>query len=187
MKKNDFKKMALLGMTGGMLLSSQTPVSAQVADSSGIILAHSCGSGSCNNKRSCGGQNQQSQPATHSCAQHNPNRYTADSDREVSAMTTGHRILTESELKSQLNSDTKRVFDGMSPEGKALALKLANQDCKGKNDCKGQNACKTEKNSCAGLGGCKGTSPAPFKDKNSAVKVAAKYMAEKRAKANGSM
>jgi hypothetical protein len=72
----------------------------------------------------------------------------------------------------------------LSPEGKALALKLANQSCKGKNSCKGLNSCKTEEHSCAGRGSCAGTAAAPFKDKNQAVKIAAQKMAEKRASLN---
>lgn len=90
------------------------------------------------------------------------------------------RKLTEMDLKAQLNPQTKADFEALSPEGKALALKMANQDCKGKNDCKGQNACKSKTNSCGGQGGCKGTAETNFKDKNMAVKVAKMKMAEKR-------
>ncbi|MDR3624382.1 MAG: hypothetical protein P4L16_04495 [Chlamydiales bacterium] len=89
-------------------------------------------------------------------------------------------LMTASELMSKLNDKEKAEFKSLSPEGQALALKLANQTCKGKNSCKGLNSCKTEKNSCAGLGGCKGQSKGPFKDKNVAVEVAAKKMKEKR-------
>ena len=82
--------------------------------------------------------------------------------------------LTEADLKAKLNADTKKVYESLSPEGKKLALKLANQGCKGQNECKGQNACKSESNAtCAGKGGCKGTSAGKFTDKNLAVKVAA--------------
>jgi hypothetical protein len=88
--------------------------------------------------------------------------------------------LTEKDLMDNVNAQSKAIYQSLSPEGKALALKLANQDCKGKNDCKGQNSCKTAKNDCAGKGGCKGQSPANFKDKNQAIKVASLKMAEKR-------
>ncbi len=88
--------------------------------------------------------------------------------------------LAEKDLMDNVNAQSKAIYQSLSPEGKALALKLANQDCKGKNDCKGQNACKTAKNDCAGKGGCKGQSPSNFKDKNQAIKVASMKMAEKR-------
>jgi hypothetical protein len=88
--------------------------------------------------------------------------------------------LTEQTLYSQLNPETQQLYNSLNPEGKALALKLVNQDCKGHNDCKGLNSCATESNTCAGHGGCKGTSKAPFTDKNVAVKVAAMNMAKKR-------
>ena len=91
--------------------------------------------------------------------------------------------LTESQLQSQLNDQAKSTFQSMDAQGKALALKLANQDCKGQNDCKGLNSCKTEEHSCAGKGSCAGTSKGPFQDKNLAVKVAAMKMAEKRSSA----
>lgn len=92
--------------------------------------------------------------------------------------------MTEADLMKQLNSEGKKTYQSLDPEGKALALKLANQSCKGQNDCKGLNSCKSKDNSCAGLGGCKGTSPGPFTDKNDAVKVAAMKMKEKRAQLN---
>lgn len=88
--------------------------------------------------------------------------------------------LSQDALVNLLDAKTKRIFDSLDPEGKALALQLANQSCKGKNSCKGLNSCASDKNSCAGNGSCKGTSKGPFTDKNKAVQVAAKKMAEKR-------
>ena len=108
--------------------------------------------------------------------------YMSDADQDDADNTTQ---LTESQLLSQLNDEGKATYKSLDPAGKALALKLANQTCKGQNECKGLNSCKTEKNSCAGNGGCAGTSPGAFKDKNTAVKVAAKKMAEKRNHTNG--
>ena len=90
---------------------------------------------------------------------------------------------TESSLVPQLNAQGKATYQNLDNAGKALAIKMANQGCKGQNDCKGLNACKTFSHSCAGQGTCKGTSTAAFKDKNLAVKVAAMKMAEKRANA----
>lgn len=127
MKKTDFKKMALLGMTGGLLLSSQAQVSAEETTNSGIILAHKCGSGSCN------GKSPQTQPSTHSCAAKAANTNTADSDRSMPAMATSHKTLTESELLDQLNDEGKRDFASLDTEGKALALRLAIQG-QNKND-----------------------------------------------------
>lgn len=91
--------------------------------------------------------------------------------------------MTESELLSQLNEQGKATYQRLDAAGKALALKLANQSCKGQNECKGLNSCKNSEHSCAGKGSCAGTADANFKDKNLAVKVAAMKMAEKRANA----
>ena len=222
MKKRDLKKLALLGLTGGIMLGSQSVV-ANEAESSGTLIAHSgCGANSCNNQpsgpkagrnsRTSNGCAAPSQRTTNGCAA--PNQKTTNScnaqNREASNSCgspsgpnnscnsyfrnarNGGEIaqadekvsnpgkLTESDLLDQLNDQAKQQYLGMSPEGKALALKLANQNCKGQNDCKGLNSCKSAENSCAGKGACKGKSQCAFKDKNLAVKVAAKKMADKR-------
>lgn len=104
--------------------------------------------------------------------------YTADA--MDSSMQNSNKTMTEQDLLSQLNSEGKSTYQSLDQEGKALALKLANQSCKGQNGCKGLNSCKSKENACAGQSGCKGTSKGPFMDKNAAVKVAAKHMAEKR-------
>lgn len=115
--------------------------------------------------------------------------YQQSNDDQDSSSSKGSAVkqkMTESDLLSQLNPQGKATYQGLDPAGKALALKLANQDCKGQNECKGLNSCKTSEHSCAGKGSCAGTSAAPFKDKNLAVKVAAMKMAEKRANAASS-
>ena len=102
----------------------------------------------------------------------------------VADTTTKAATLTEADLVKQLNSQTKAIYNSLSAEGKALALQLANQSCKGQNTCKGLNSCKTAEHSCAGKGSCANTAAAPFTDKNVAVKVAVMRMAEKRASMN---
>lgn len=135
-KKNNLKKIAMLGMAGGILLSHQQ---ADAAPNSNW-----------------------------------ENQYIAAEEGQSS------RTMSEMDLLSKLSPDGKALYEGLNAEGKLLALKLANQTCKGHNDCKGQNSCKSEENACAGLGGCKGKSKGAFTDKNMAVKVAAMNMAKKR-------
>ena len=77
-------------------------------------------------------------------------------------------------------------YKNLDSSGKALALKLADQECKAQNECKGLNSCKTDDHACAGKGSCAGTAKENFKDKNLAVKVAALKMAEKRVNAPSS-
>jgi hypothetical protein len=86
-----------------------------------------------------------------------------------------------SSLFNQLDQDHQHMYSSMNCEGQSLAMQLAMQSCKGKNSCKGMNSCATASNKCAGQGGCKGQSKGPFKDKNQAVEVAKKVMANKRA------
>jgi hypothetical protein len=234
MKKRDLKKLALLGITGGIMLGSSSVMANEAQ--SGMLIAHNgCGGNGCSGSQpqsqgprgnnpnyrtsnscgapsqngpnqgnrtanSCGAPSQNpNQPRTaSSCGAPTPSEGTrgngcnsyfrnarnsnktneiAQADEQV----TNPGKLTESDLLQQLDSQGKATYNGLDAEGKALALKLANQGCKGQNDCKGLNSCKTADNSCAGKGGCKGKSNCAFKDKNKAVKVAAQKQAEKRA------
>jgi hypothetical protein len=90
------------------------------------------------------------------------------------------RPLTEDDLLLELNQESADLYKSLSPEGQQLALKLASRSCNGLNDCKGENACQTKDNKCAGQGKCRGLTKCAFSDKNYAVKVAVKLMAEKR-------
>jgi hypothetical protein len=92
----------------------------------------------------------------------------------------GYHLMTEEELIGNLNAPTKKIYDSLSPEGKKLALEVASQRCNGTNSCRGLNACRTTKNDCAGKGSCRGQTKCAIADKNLAVKLVAKKMAEKR-------
>jgi len=144
-----------MGITGGMILASKP---AMAADS---------------NDNDLNDDNYASVLAMNGCT--GPGGCNGMGDKQQDGET------AEAELLSQLNEDGKALYDSLDAEGKALALQLANQKCKGYNDCKGLNSCKGDENDCAGQGGCKGQSGCNFKDKNLAVKVAAEKMAEKRA------
>ena len=60
------------------------------------------------------------------------------------------KLMTESDLQNALNDETKKIYNSLPPEGKALALKYANQ------------------------------SDEAFSDKNEAVKAAAKKVEQKQ-------
>jgi hypothetical protein len=137
MKKPDLKSLALMGITGGLILSSQ---------------------GNAADYQTTGTHNQHA---------------TANNAEK-------HREMSESELMEKLDANHKAMYKEMTPEGKKMALKLANQSCAGTNECKGLNACKTDNNACAGKGGCKGQSKCSFKDKNKAVDTANQHMQQKR-------
>lgn len=169
MKKRDLKKLALLGITSGIVLSSQAILKADQGNSETNILsgliAESCGKRGCNHFSEI------------------PTRYISDLEDNIKYDNFA-QLLTENQLLSQLNELSKQMYKNMTPEGKTLALKLASRSCQGNNECKGQNACMSEKNACYGRSSCKGTSKCTFKDKNLAIKVAAQQQAEKRAKTN---
>jgi hypothetical protein len=93
------------------------------------------------------------------------------------------RPLTEEELMLELNEEGARLYRSLNPEAKNLALHVASRSCNGRNQCAGLNACATTENTCAGQGSCAGKTKCAVSDKNLAVKLAAKRMAEKRSQA----
>lgn len=94
----------------------------------------------------------------------------------------GYHLLTEDELMLDLNDEGAKLYQSLTPEGKALAREVASTRCNGSNQCAGLNACASDKNKCLGLGSCKGQSKCAISDKNLAVKLVAKKMADKREK-----
>lgn len=88
--------------------------------------------------------------------------------------------MTKEDLMLEVTQEGADLFNSLSPEGQALALKIASRACNGNNDCKGQNACRTQYNSCMGQGECKGKTKCSVSDKNLAVKLAAQVMERKR-------
>ena len=87
-------------------------------------------------------------------------------------------------LMSQLNAESKKLFEDMDKEHQMKVLKVASQKCAGSNECAGLNACKSATNECAGMASCKGNGGCAFTDKNLAVKLVYKKMMEKRGKMN---
>jgi len=92
----------------------------------------------------------------------------------------GYYLMTEQELLLNLNNQGRKLYNGLSPEGKELARKVASRRCNNANECKGLNACMTNDNDCAGKGSCKGKTKCAIGDKNLAVKLVVQKMAEKR-------
>lgn len=176
MKKKNLKKLALFGIAGGVIVSSQGNVQAGQdinSDAFAGLLAAGCGAHGCNHTPPSGSGSRGMVAITDDGAQQDGQDYSSSG-----------QLMTEDQLMSQLNDQGKQMYNSLSPEGKALAIKLASRSCKGTNDCKGLGACKTNEHSCAGKNSCAGTSKCSFKDKNLAVKVAAQKMSEKRSQTN---
>lgn len=116
MDKSNFKKLALLGMAGGLLLGSAAPLAAESTEVEATILAKSCGSGCSGGRRTADAQD------------------TVQQQKSGSYYSSG-RMMTENELMSQLNEDGKSLYRGLDADGKAQALKLASQpEYKDKNE-----------------------------------------------------
>ena len=198
MKKTDFKALALLGLAGGLLVSNSTTADEShpqfnSTDSSRLAVHNSCKGPSgcdglsmksgCRGTSGCGGLLAK---CGSKCGgviadtDKTPSKDSSDDYSNPDEGNMGYHLMTEQELLMELNDNGIKLYKSLDPEGKALARLVASQRCNATNACKGLNACQTEKNACAGKGDCKAKGKCAFSDKNLAVKVVAKKMAEKR-------
>lgn len=211
MKKNDLKTLALLGLTGGLLLGQQ---GANAASNSGFQEtpwvvpgdhkcggAHGCGNlmdHKCGGAHGCGSLMDHKCGGAHGCG-NIAARDEADSpdkeyespdlakdsgkgkDSDANQSNMKYHLMTEQELLLELNADGVKMYNSLDDQGKALARRVASMMCAGTNECKGLNGCMTDKNSCAGKGACKGQGKCAISDKNLAVKLVYDKMAGKRA------
>lgn len=116
--KIDLKKLALLGITGGIMVTAQGAVNADEnmdREETSILALGGCGGK--------GG-----------CSSYKPRNYDRgfisqadDTPSSMQSTGTETKPLTESELLSQLNDEGKAIYYGLDADGKALALKLAAQ------------------------------------------------------------
>jgi len=197
-KKSHLKKLALLGITGGVMFSShanaqaQNLISQNSIDPGIMIAAEGCAGGSDDDKggpksnfrTNFGGKGliAEDKPEP-SCSGRSgcPGMDNGKNGENGNGETSHADEMSETDLMSKLDYKGRQTYQSLGDEGKALARELAGMTCKGHNECKGLNSCRTDENECRGQGGCKGQSGCEFKDKNQAVEVAAKKMAEKRA------
>lgn len=156
MKRRDLKKLALLGITGGIVLSQQLQADEEI-DQYKIQVSSLLAANSSNST-------------------HGP----AMSDEDPNAGNLGYHLMTEDELMLELNTEGQRMFNEMSPKYKKMALEVASARCANTNACKGLNACKTEKNDCAGKASCKGQGKCGISDKNLAVRLVYNKMTDNK-------
>lgn len=161
MEKRDLKKLALLGMTSGLLVISNSHLQAAQSNQN-----H---------------DNMLAQATKKDAKQQDSSKQDSSKDKyDPNTQNLGYHLMTEDELLLELNEEGKALYNSLDAEGKELARKVASARCQGSNECKGLNACQTDKNSCAGQGSCKAQGKCAVGDKNFAVKLAAKKMQEKR-------
>lgn len=171
-KKTDLKKLALLGITGGLMIAAQAHANTPVVpdDLEGVFANQFAKEDECKSDDGCAGF----------LVAVNDNKCGGPGGCGGKESPSDNGEMTEEELMSRLHSRGRATYNSLDEEGKALARRVASQKCSGGNECKGLNSCKGEENECAGHGDCKGQSGCEHKDKNQAVDVAAKKMAEKR-------
>ena len=229
MQKRDFKSLALLGLTTGLLLMQQGAKAGPAEYMNGqdllaMMADHQCKGKNgcsamyqaCNNKSSCQYMEDHSKCKAkggcgglyfnHGCSGSKNGCSTLTAERDQPNGTTspfqspatdakqkksdandgnlGYHLLTEKELMLELNAEGIKMYNSLTPEGKATVLRVASARCGNSNECAGLNACQTAKNECAGKGSCKGQGKCALADKNLAVKIVYnKLMKEKRSRA----
>lgn len=156
MKKRDLKKLALLGIAGGMALtvSVEAGEKTPTVDISSLLALNS--------------SNTSTEKSTNSSLNYDPNEGNL-----------GYHLMDEQELLLELNEEGQRMYNAMDPANKKLAREVASQRCANTNACKGLNACKTDKNNCAGQASCKGNGKCGISDKNLAVRLVYNKMMKK--------
>lgn len=186
MQKDKFLKIALLGLSGGLIISAAPADAEAVANEQLFMLAKGCPG-----KNGCPGAKgkklvAENDPSTSTFAPKDGD-FSFEKTAQMEKANEGnmnYKLLTEDELLLELNDEGVKTYESLTPEGKALARFVASQMCQNTNMCKGLNACATDTNSCAGKGACKGKGKCAFSDKNLAVKIVADKMAKKREEAS---
>src|SRR5688500_14590636 len=141
MKKRNMSKIALLGLTSGILISAQanaTEVSSQQVDDSSLSVNCGAKRGSCSSQRPAGNCNARKSSCGASRASCNAQRgYTANRDRYTSEYSEenfqdspyyqqSHQdAITEDELLSQLNERGRSLYHSLDERGRLLALQFA--------------------------------------------------------------
>ncbi|WP_166157045.1 hypothetical protein [Neochlamydia sp. AcF84] len=166
MKKRDLKKLALLGLAGGMMLSQSVHAQQPSSRTYLTLLAAVSTPG------------KSSPPSA-------PSTATTQAEVDPNAGNLGYHLMDEEELLLELNEEGQQNYQALDVANKKLAQQVASARCGNTNQCKGLNACKTDKHECAGQGSCKGQGKCAIADKNLAVKLVYDKMMKKRALANG--
>lgn len=153
MKKRDLKRLALLGIAGGIALS-QSAEANETSDYFEIQVSSLLAANDISTK-------------------------SASNNLDPNAGNLGYHLMDEDELLLELNAEGQKMYNSLDLNNKKLAREVASARCNGSNACKGLNACKTERNSCVGKGDCKGQSICAIADKNLAVRLVYNKMTKK--------
>lgn len=160
MKRPDFLQLALVGISSGILVTSQ------------LSAATTKSSSKASSKTSIADADKKA-----------PVKKAEDDDKDSDPNdgNMNYHVMSEDELLLQLSPEGVAMYKGLDSKGKQLALLVASSMCDHTNECAGLNACQTDDNACAGKGKCKGQGKCAFSDKNLAVKLVRDKMANKRA------
>ncbi|MBA3815209.1 MAG: hypothetical protein H0X29_01555 [Parachlamydiaceae bacterium] len=184
MNKRHLNKLAILGITSGLIALTHTSAnSSEAFQSEKINLNLLLAEHKCNGPHGCPGElnNTKNTQSLNSAA---AKTFALIAEKEKEEGNLGYHEYSEDELLLELNDQGLATYNALDSEGKALARLVASQRCDHTNTCQGLNACQTEKNKCAGQGDCKGQGKCAFSDKNLAVKTVADKLAKKRAEAS---
>lgn len=133
MKKRDLRKLALMGLTGGLLLASQPNVDASVNHDNSARLSErrgSCGAGSCGSRGSghgCGGRSQGNETAMRESRQANQPEVLQPGQKNSKLGPAPSVVINEKTFRDSLATDTKQIFDALDSNGKTMAIEQASK------------------------------------------------------------
>lgn len=186
LKKRDFKKLALMGITGGAMLASQASVAHEINHNS---MDNLFAGGGCSGKSGCNHGNISYRDMPHSCAAQQPSYYTETpaprpssscASRSSCAGQSGQTAYYPQQQQMQQNRGYTQweIADAPRTQGQMTEAELLSQlNEKGKADYRALVDTYGKEGKDLAL---KLASQDSYTDKNLAVKAAAMKMAEKR-------
>lgn len=133
MKRRDLKKLALMGLTSGMLLATNAHanVATNLSNDASTILAgaHKCGGKSGCGSRSSAQQGCGARPvAVRDASTTTPSSSTLTPSKQPVQRYPATAPITQERLRDQLSVDTKKIYDALPESGKELALQAVNKE-----------------------------------------------------------
>lgn len=129
MKKRDLRQLALMGLTGGLLLASQPHVDASVNHDNSARLSErkgSCGASSCGSRAS-GGRSQGKETAMRESTQANQPEVLHPGQKNSKLGPAPSVAINEKTFRDSLTSDTKQIFDALDSSGKMKVIEHASK------------------------------------------------------------
>lgn len=124
------KKIALLGLAAGLMLASNAQAMEATADQGNHFIASSCGAGSCSGQKNKGYTADRARPSNYTAEENIYSDQTLRTDTPSNLPrndASSSDMVSETELLSAVDDQSKAEYSRLDSDGKMLARKLAAQ------------------------------------------------------------